>query len=180
MGSWVVPRTGVDDVERTKSLPLPDLEFRPLGRPARSQSLYRLRYPGSLLIQVVLISGSPGSHLREKRRRSPSQCVRARARACSQTLQLARVYHQMDQNGLRLLVQSARPHHLVTSEGCEWGPAPFSPLKEWLYIIELRDAGRGGNRKQRFVPFVVTYRTKTIPASTEKLLGFDETRCLSR
>jgi hypothetical protein len=42
------PRTGVDDVERTKILPLTGLEFRPLGRPARSQSLYRLRYPGSL------------------------------------------------------------------------------------------------------------------------------------
>jgi hypothetical protein len=29
------------------ALPLPGLEIRPLGRPARSQSLYRLRYPGS-------------------------------------------------------------------------------------------------------------------------------------
>jgi hypothetical protein len=28
-----------------KFLTLPGLEFRPLGRPARSQSLYRLRYP---------------------------------------------------------------------------------------------------------------------------------------
>jgi hypothetical protein len=28
-------------------LTLPGLELRPLGRPARSQSLYRLRYPGS-------------------------------------------------------------------------------------------------------------------------------------
>jgi hypothetical protein len=28
-------------------LTLPGLELRPLGRPARSQTLYRLRYPGS-------------------------------------------------------------------------------------------------------------------------------------
>jgi hypothetical protein len=30
-----------------KFFTLPELEFRPLGRPARSQSVYRLRYPGS-------------------------------------------------------------------------------------------------------------------------------------
>jgi hypothetical protein len=46
---WVDPRAGLDDVEKTKFLTLPGLELRrPLDRPARSQSLYRLRYPGSL------------------------------------------------------------------------------------------------------------------------------------
>jgi hypothetical protein len=44
----VGPKTGLDDVERRKILPLPGLELRPLGRPIRSQSLYRLNYPGSL------------------------------------------------------------------------------------------------------------------------------------
>jgi hypothetical protein len=44
---WVDPRTGLDDVEKRKFLTLPGLELRPLGRPARSQSLYWLRYPGS-------------------------------------------------------------------------------------------------------------------------------------
>jgi hypothetical protein len=43
----VGPRTGLDDVEKRKFLPLPGLELGRLGRPARSQSLYRLRYPGS-------------------------------------------------------------------------------------------------------------------------------------
>jgi hypothetical protein len=43
------PRAGLDDVEKRKFLTLPVLELRPLGRPARSQSLYRLRYPDSLL-----------------------------------------------------------------------------------------------------------------------------------
>jgi hypothetical protein len=33
-------------------LPLPGLELRPLGRSARSQSLYRLRYPGSSILRV--------------------------------------------------------------------------------------------------------------------------------
>jgi hypothetical protein len=36
-----------DEVERRKILPPPELELRPLGRPARIQSLYRLRYPSS-------------------------------------------------------------------------------------------------------------------------------------
>jgi hypothetical protein len=40
----VGPRAGLDHVERRKILPLPGLELRPLGRPAGSQSLYRLRY----------------------------------------------------------------------------------------------------------------------------------------
>jgi hypothetical protein len=47
IGDWVGPRAGLDDVEKRKFLTLPVLELRPLGRPARSQSLYRLSYPGS-------------------------------------------------------------------------------------------------------------------------------------
>jgi hypothetical protein len=44
---WIDPRAGLDDVEKRKFLTLPGLELQPLGRPARSLSLYRLRYPGS-------------------------------------------------------------------------------------------------------------------------------------
>jgi hypothetical protein len=40
----VGPRTGLDDTEKRKILPLPKLEFRPLSRPACGQSLHRLRY----------------------------------------------------------------------------------------------------------------------------------------
>jgi hypothetical protein len=40
----VEPRAGLDDVEKRKFLTLLGLELRPLGRPARSQSLYRLHY----------------------------------------------------------------------------------------------------------------------------------------
>jgi hypothetical protein len=39
----VGPSTSLDDVKRRKILPLSGLELQPLGRPARSQSLYRLR-----------------------------------------------------------------------------------------------------------------------------------------
>jgi hypothetical protein len=46
------PRAGLDDVEKRKILTLPALELRRLGCPARSQSLYRLRYPGSRVIMV--------------------------------------------------------------------------------------------------------------------------------
>jgi hypothetical protein len=43
----VDPRAGLDNVEKRKFLTLQGLELRPLGRPARRQSLYGLRYPGS-------------------------------------------------------------------------------------------------------------------------------------
>jgi hypothetical protein len=46
---WVDPRAGLDDVEKKKFLPLPGLEIRSLGRRARSQSLYRLRYPSCVV-----------------------------------------------------------------------------------------------------------------------------------
>jgi hypothetical protein len=34
IGGWVVPRTGLDDVEKRKFFTVPGLELRPLGRPA--------------------------------------------------------------------------------------------------------------------------------------------------
>jgi hypothetical protein len=40
----------MDDMEKRKFLTLPDLELQLLGRPARSQSLYRLSYPGFLKV----------------------------------------------------------------------------------------------------------------------------------
>jgi hypothetical protein len=46
IGGWVDPRAGLDDMGKRKFITLPELELRPLGRPVRSQSLYRLRYPG--------------------------------------------------------------------------------------------------------------------------------------
>jgi hypothetical protein len=47
MGGWVGSRAGMNDVEKRKLLTLPGFELRPLGRPTRRQSLYRLSYPGS-------------------------------------------------------------------------------------------------------------------------------------
>jgi hypothetical protein len=47
IGDWVDPRAGLDDMEKRKLLTSPGLKHRLLGRPARSQSLYRLSYPGS-------------------------------------------------------------------------------------------------------------------------------------
>jgi hypothetical protein len=44
IGCWLDPRAGLDDVEKRKFLTLPGLELRLLGRPARNQSLYRLRH----------------------------------------------------------------------------------------------------------------------------------------
>jgi hypothetical protein len=42
----VDPRVGLDDVEKRKFLTLPELEIRPLSRPACIQSLCRICYPG--------------------------------------------------------------------------------------------------------------------------------------
>jgi hypothetical protein len=52
IGGWVDPRAGLDDMEKGKFLTLQGLELRRLGRPARSQSLYPLRYPGSWLLYI--------------------------------------------------------------------------------------------------------------------------------
>jgi hypothetical protein len=41
----VGPRTHLDAVQGRKIFPLPGLELRPFGRPARGQSLYRLHCP---------------------------------------------------------------------------------------------------------------------------------------
>jgi hypothetical protein len=48
-------RAGPDDVEKKKFLTLPGLKLRPLGRPARSQSLYRLSYLGSYEMLVLVL-----------------------------------------------------------------------------------------------------------------------------
>jgi hypothetical protein len=44
IGGLVDPGAGLDDVEKRKFLILPGLELQLLGRPVRSQSLYRLSY----------------------------------------------------------------------------------------------------------------------------------------
>jgi hypothetical protein len=57
IGGWVGSRVGLDDVEKRKILTLPGFELRPLGLPARSQSLYRLSYP-SPSSYVIMITGN--------------------------------------------------------------------------------------------------------------------------
>jgi hypothetical protein len=51
----VNPWIGLDDVEKRKFLTIPGIELRPLGRPTRSQELYRLRYSGSFPISYFRI-----------------------------------------------------------------------------------------------------------------------------
>jgi hypothetical protein len=43
-GGWVDSKAGLDDMGKRKSLTLPGLKLRPLGRPVCSQLLWRLRY----------------------------------------------------------------------------------------------------------------------------------------
>jgi hypothetical protein len=47
IGGYVGPRFSLKDVEKRKFLTSSGLELRPIGGPARSQSLYQLRYPGT-------------------------------------------------------------------------------------------------------------------------------------
>jgi hypothetical protein len=47
-GRWMGSRAGLNDAERTRIVPLPGLELRPLGSLAYSQSLCRLSYHASL------------------------------------------------------------------------------------------------------------------------------------
>jgi hypothetical protein len=49
------PRAGLDDVEKRKFLILPGLELRLLSRPARIESIHRLRYPGYYLYLLSLV-----------------------------------------------------------------------------------------------------------------------------
>jgi hypothetical protein len=50
----VNPRADLDDVEMRKISPLQGLELRPVGRPVRSQSLYRL---SCLSLQTISENG---------------------------------------------------------------------------------------------------------------------------
>jgi hypothetical protein len=51
IGGWVDPTAGLDGVDKRQFSTLLGLELRPLDRPPRSQSLYRLRYPGSRVVK---------------------------------------------------------------------------------------------------------------------------------
>jgi hypothetical protein len=53
IGGRVGSRAGLDAVEKGHFLDAKELELRRLSRPARSQSLYRLRYHGSLYVGSV-------------------------------------------------------------------------------------------------------------------------------
>jgi hypothetical protein len=50
MGSWVDPRVDLGNAGKLKFLTLPELELWPLCRPAYSQVLNRLSYPGSWIV----------------------------------------------------------------------------------------------------------------------------------
>jgi hypothetical protein len=56
IAGWMVPRTGLDAVEKKKFLTLPGVELQTLCRRARSQSLYRLSYLGSSELQTTTAS----------------------------------------------------------------------------------------------------------------------------
>jgi hypothetical protein len=81
----VGPRAGLDDVEKRKFLTLPGPELRPLGRPDRSQSLYRLSYPGSEGTQYVIQMAVNICGLTEKSVKSLSNFSRKEERQIART-----------------------------------------------------------------------------------------------
>jgi hypothetical protein len=62
-GGWVGPRAGLDTEARGKILfPQPGIEPLSPGRPARSQTLYCLSYPGSYMFCVHIYISWRGGH----------------------------------------------------------------------------------------------------------------------
>jgi hypothetical protein len=61
IGGWVGSKTGLDDVEKREISLVPGLELPHLGRPARSQLLYRLSYPGFCIKTPQFNTGLKGS-----------------------------------------------------------------------------------------------------------------------
>jgi hypothetical protein len=59
IGGLLGPRAGLDYLEKRKLLTLPGLELRPIGRPVRNQSLYRLNYPGSFKLFCMDVKRIP-------------------------------------------------------------------------------------------------------------------------
>jgi hypothetical protein len=53
IGGCVDPRIGLENMEKGKFLSLPGLELQPLGRPVRSHSLHRRRYPVWILRKAI-------------------------------------------------------------------------------------------------------------------------------
>jgi hypothetical protein len=65
----VGPGAVLDDLEKRKFLPLRGLELRHLSHPARSQSLYRLRYHGSNMVADIAIIRLERHGIRLRRQR---------------------------------------------------------------------------------------------------------------
>jgi hypothetical protein len=55
IGGRVDPRTVLDDMEKRKFLAQPGLILRPHHRPAHSQLLYQLCYPGFMFVVLIAI-----------------------------------------------------------------------------------------------------------------------------
>jgi hypothetical protein len=64
MGSWVEPRTGLDDMDKRKFFTLPGLW--PFRRRTHCQSLYRLCYPGSFEVDHYTINSIKLHSLQER------------------------------------------------------------------------------------------------------------------
>jgi hypothetical protein len=62
IGGLVEPTAGLDDIEKRKLFTLPGLELRHLGRPARSPSLYRLRYVDFKPLVILITPDSAIMH----------------------------------------------------------------------------------------------------------------------
>jgi hypothetical protein len=92
IGGWVDPRAGLDDVKKRKFLTLPRLELRPLGRPARSQSLHRLRYPSVGTVRNVAGCSLLG-RIHETNRNRDSQHQQTSSRTVGR-MSTARIMHK--------------------------------------------------------------------------------------
>jgi hypothetical protein len=95
IGSWVGPRTGLNDVERRKFLTLPELKLRLFGHPACSQSLCRLRYKnivkfGYSVFKTGRVHAKKASGHTEGKRWSKAILIKT----CVQYPQYAAIFHR--------------------------------------------------------------------------------------
>jgi hypothetical protein len=126
----VNPRAGLNDTEKIKFLTLPGLELRPIGRSARSQSLYRLPIVKNKYRIVTVTSTrdkEPGTSQLDVSATLPPSPRYVLDRRLGGTIQNPDI---VSGRQILLLPFSSSPVTLLTSSGVDLRQTTFG---SWLY-----------------------------------------------
>jgi hypothetical protein len=124
IGGWVNPRVGLDDVEKRNFLTLPGLELRPLGRPARSQLPYRLRYLGSDI-------ATPNVNINKATATARYQS----AQYCGASAESRNDLVARDVRHYVMTQQTVRPMGSTAGNGALWGSAPIMTSCKRCFLL---------------------------------------------